>query len=233
MRIKARIHIPLLRKSDNGISEKVSGYPSLAAPFFDGSVPQCSYISGSCALPFPPDGKDNHMKLAVRYDNQKQTIEVDRDEMKAWLKIGVTPDMTIADEEKAINKRFNELFNRPDYNSWHKFDRHTDYDARPKRMDGRRGNVVLSDDEDEDAGGCNIEAFPDNRSNEKRDRSLEDEEFISKLRSTLKPDQAELLIAVYIDKISKQDYAARLGISPSALSHRLETAEKNFKKHFC
>ncbi len=172
------------------------------------------------------------MKLVVRYDNQKQTIEVDRDEMRVWLKIEITPDMTIADQEKTINERFNELFNRPDYNSWHKFDRHVDYDARPKRSDGRCGKSISSDDEDGDIGG-GIEEFPDNSGIEERDRRIEDEEYRAEIRRRLKPDQAELLIAVYLDKIPKQDYAAMLGISPSALSHRLETAEKNFKKYFC
>lgn len=172
------------------------------------------------------------MKLTVRYDNQRQSIEVDREEMKEWLNIEVTSEMTAAEQEKAINKKFNELFNKPDYNSWHKFDRHVDYDARPKRMDGRGGNIILADDESDDVGGCNIEAFPDTHSMEESHRREEEEEYRAELRKRLKPDQADLLIAVYLDKIPKQDYAAKLGITPSALSHRLETAEKNFKKSF-
>lgn len=46
------------------------------------------------------------------------------------------------------------------------------------------------------------------------------------------PHQAELLIAVHIEGVPKQEYAARLGITPSAVSHRLKTAEKNFRKIF-
>mgnify|MGYP001118276565 FL=1 len=65
-----------------------------------------------------------------------------------------------------------------------------------------------------------------------RDKQYEYEAVCGMLRKYLKPEQAELLIEIHINKVPKQEYAARNRITPSAVSHRLETAEKNFKKVF-
>lgn len=47
--------------------------------------------------------------------------------------------------------------------------------------------------------------------------------------SKLKPKQQELIRAIYFDGISVNDYAARKGVSQSAISHRLETVKKTLK----
>lgn len=39
--------------------------------------------------------------------------------------------------------------------------------------------------------------------------------------------QQDLLKALYEDGMSKQEYADSIGVSPSAISHRLETIRKN------
>lgn len=52
------------------------------------------------------------------------------------------------------------------------------------------------------------------------------------IRKTLKEKQAELLIAIFLDGVSVTEYAEREGVSKSAISHRLDTAKKNFKKFF-
>ena len=46
----------------------------------------------------------------------------------------------------------------------------------------------------------------------------------------LTEDQQRLLHAVYKDGVSVNDYAAQEGVTGSAISHRLRTAEKNMKK---
>ena len=52
------------------------------------------------------------------------------------------------------------------------------------------------------------------------------------IRKDLKEKQAELLIAIVLDGVSITEYAEREGVSVSAISHRLDTAKKNFKKVF-
>jgi DNA-directed RNA polymerase specialized sigma24 family protein len=50
------------------------------------------------------------------------------------------------------------------------------------------------------------------------------------IRKALKEKQAELLIAIVLDGVTVTEYAEREGVSVSAISHRLDTAKKNFKK---
>ena len=172
------------------------------------------------------------MKIRIRYENEIQRLEVDRDEMWVSLSLGSTEGLTASEMEKRIQDRFDEVFNRPDYNNWHRHDRHSTGTAAPKRLDGKKGFVQISDEESDEPADNTIDLFPDNTDEVMRDEQYEYEALCALLRKRLKPDQAELLIAVHINKVPKQEYAARLGITPSAVSHRLETAEKNFKKIF-
>lgn len=172
------------------------------------------------------------MKIKVSYDNTKQTLEVDRDEMWLSLSMGDADGMTPKEMEKHIQDRFDEMFNRPEYNNWHKHDRHSSPTAAPKKLDGTKGRVQLVDDESDELVGNTIDLFPDMTDTVEMDKQYDYDAVCEILRQYLKPEQAELLIEIHINKVPKQEYAARLGISPSAVSHRLETAEKNFKKVF-
>ena len=171
------------------------------------------------------------MKIRLRYDNQYQELEVSRDEAANWLNIEITPDMSDAEAERLANEQAEIQYNRTEYNSWHKFWRHTDPDARPKRMDGTRGKAVSAED-GEDSFAGNMDMFGSNASNEERDHRIHEREVREEIRRKMKPDQAELIIAVILDKVPKQEYAAWIGIKPDALSHRLDTAKRNYRKIF-
>ncbi len=171
------------------------------------------------------------MKIKIRYDNEFQSLEVDRDEMWVSLSLGSADGLTNSEMEKQIQDRFDEMFNRPEYNNWHRHSRHITGTAAPKRLDGK-GYVQVSEEPTDEPEDNTIDLFPDFSDEDKRKAQYDYEALCSLLREHLKPDQAELLIQVHINKIPKQEYAAKLGITPSAVSHRLETAEKNFKKIF-
>lgn len=172
------------------------------------------------------------MKIKIRYNNEFQKLEVDRDEMWVSLSLGSTEGLTDTEMEKRIQDKFDEMFNRPEYNNWHRHDRHNTGTATPKRLDGKRGFVQSSDEESDEPATNTIDLFADNNDTEQRNRQHEYEAVCDLLRKHLKADQAELLIQIHINKVPKQEYAAKLGITASAVSHRLETAEKNFKKIF-
>lgn len=123
-------------------------------------------------------------------------------------------------------------FNRITLNGWRKHHRHTADTATPKRLDGKRGTVQTADIASGEEAKNRIEDYPDNSDAEKREKQENYEATYDTIRRCMKPDQAELIISVIIDKVPKKEYAAKLDISPSALSHRLETAKKNFKKIF-
>ncbi len=172
------------------------------------------------------------MKIRIRYESEIQKLEVDRDEMWVSLSLGSTEGLTNCEMEKRIQEMVDEMFNRPDYNNWHKHDRHSDATATPKRLDNKKGGIVTKDTEKDKPAENTINLFPDFTDEENQDSQYEEEAICQLLRQHLKPDQAELIIQIHIKKVPKQEYAESLGITPSAVSHRLETAEKNFKKIF-
>lgn len=64
------------------------------------------------------------MKIKMRYDNTYQTLEVDAEKM--WVSLSLEAGSNISQEEKEqlIQDKVEEIYNKPEYNSWHKLDRH-------------------------------------------------------------------------------------------------------------
>lgn len=63
-----------------------------------------------------------------------------------------------------------------------------------------------------------------------RDYKADHERKIAIAFSELGESQRELLKTLYEDGISKQEYADAIGVSPSAISHRIETIRIKLKK---
>ena len=57
-----------------------------------------------------------------------------------------------------------------------------------------------------------------------------DEERLHAAIRQLSPDQQEMVRAIYFENVSVNDYAARTGVTQSAISHRLQTVKKKLKK---
>ena len=57
-----------------------------------------------------------------------------------------------------------------------------------------------------------------------------DEERLRAAIQKLDPDQQKMVQAIYFNGISVNDYAARMGVTQSAISHRLQTVKKKLKK---
>ena len=57
-----------------------------------------------------------------------------------------------------------------------------------------------------------------------------DEERLHAAIRQLSPDQQEMVRAIYFENVSVNDYAARMGVTQSAISHRLQTVKKKLKK---
>ena len=57
-----------------------------------------------------------------------------------------------------------------------------------------------------------------------------DEERLHAAIRQLSPDQKEMVRAIYFKNMSVNDYAARMGVTQSAISHRLQTVKKKLKK---
>ena len=57
-----------------------------------------------------------------------------------------------------------------------------------------------------------------------------DEERLHTAIRQLSPDQQEMVQAIFFENVSVNDYAARMGVTQSAISHRLQTVKKKLKK---
>ena len=57
-----------------------------------------------------------------------------------------------------------------------------------------------------------------------------DEERLRAAIQKLDPDQQAMIRAIYFEGVSVNDYAARMGVKQSAISHRLQTVRKKLKK---
>ena len=64
------------------------------------------------------------MRIKMRYEDAYQTLEVETQEVEKWLNVSISEDENEEDYEKRIQKEIEVRYNRPEYNNWHKFDRH-------------------------------------------------------------------------------------------------------------
>ncbi len=161
------------------------------------------------------------MRLRVVYEDEAQYLEIN-DEATAQLTVSLGVDVTGAtqeEKEQMVQEAYNVKFNRPDYNSWHKIERHW-------------GNPETKGDSDEKDynNGLGINDGYDQFAEE--EKRWEEEEVREKVRTMLPPLQADAVIAVYLDGISITAYAAAQGVTKSAISQRLETAKKKLKNFY-
>ncbi|MDQ0155585.1 RNA polymerase sigma factor [Robertmurraya andreesenii] len=163
------------------------------------------------------------MRFSVRYEEKIQTIELNDEETEQmWVSLSLVGEgLSKSNKERLIQDAFNDKYNKPDYNNWHKFDRHRGMPKKPFRKD----------DESEDATD-HMDYLPDNSHEVARNKKEDYEYYCEIIRSILKPKHSEPFIAVYLDGMTMTEYAEREGVSKSAISHRLATAKKNLKKVF-
>ena len=173
------------------------------------------------------------MKLKIRYDDRFQTLELDEEATRQlWISLDLEDggELTSKERENRLQKAFDEQFNRPEYNSWHKFDRHRgESKAKPE------------DDEDENASDCS-EPLMDEVADDRifyqdeiaRDERDSDEAIRSWVRSVLKgkPQWAEAFIAIRMNGMQTKEYAASLGVVPSTVTHWLTRADKMIRENY-
>ena len=159
------------------------------------------------------------MKLKIRYEEKYETVEVSSEEMWVSLSLEGGEDLTQEEKETLIQGKFEEQFNKPEYNNWHKFDRH-------------RGNLkkqFRKDDQDaDDTDG--MDTVADNSQEEKLNRQYEYEDLCQKLRDVLKPEYAEVIIAVCLEDKTPEEYGAEIGEKRDTVYKRLQRAKKKYQE---
>lgn len=166
------------------------------------------------------------MKILIRYDEKLSCLEVPEEDFTLMIEADYEDRLSSAEDKEVVVHRsaqeiINERFNKLEYNNWHQFDRHRGMPKKPFHKDDQE-----IDETD------HMDYLPDTSVEETWEKQAEYDYVCDMIRKTLKPNQAELIIAIYLDGISVTKYAEREGVHKSAISHRLETAKRNFKKVF-
>ncbi len=164
------------------------------------------------------------MKLKIRYENMYQFVEVDADEMWVNLSLDYGDEALTREEKEAlIQKDFDERFNKPEYNCWHKFDRHWGNLSKPYRRD---------DEDLDDSDG--MDTVADYSDEEARDRLYDYDAVCQWIRETLgaKREWADMFIAIRIDGRTIRDYAKSVSCSENGISQKLRRIEKKLKEAY-
>lgn len=172
------------------------------------------------------------MRLKIRYENEYQTITLDAEATEElWVSLSLEGEgLTQEEKEKLIQDTWEERFNRPDYNCWHKFDRHR---GRSKAQPGK------DDAEEEvDTNEPLMEEVADDRIFRRDELDREEREsheaICDWVRKVLvkKPEWADAFIAVRIGGESIREYAARIGADENNITQKLKRAEKKLRENF-
>jgi len=169
------------------------------------------------------------MKIRVIYENRFLYWELDpaaADQLWVSLSLGSSAGLSDEEKRKQLQSAFDEQFNRPDYNNWHQLDRHRG-----------KSKATSEDGVDEwDTSEPLMSEVIDDRVFRKdeimREQKWEDEEVRARIRAALKPDYAEMIIAIHLDGMSCIEYAASIGQKPNTVNHRLQRAEKKLREIF-
>ncbi len=167
------------------------------------------------------------MRLSIRYENQFQSIELNEEEtQEMWVSLSLEGENL--EKEKLIQKTFDEKFNKPEYNIWHRETRHL---TTPKER--------FNDDGDEyDTSEPLMKEVADDRifRKDEIERAYQDDyEGVCKwIRTALgkKQDWADMFIAVRIDGMSIREYASSIGVNENNITQKLKRATKKLQEEY-
>ena len=155
------------------------------------------------------------MQIQIRYDNRFQTVEVTEQECAPMIRADYEERLAVAEDPSGVQPRtmqeiFDERFNKPEYNNYHKYRRHTS---------------------SLDAYDFESAIFADLTANLAAD--VEWKEMICALDAairTLQPQQQEMIRRVFYARERITDIARADGVSHNAVHNRLQKIHTALKK---
>lgn len=170
------------------------------------------------------------MELKVCSENNVMYLDLDDKATKGlYVTLGIVedPEATKEENEKRLQEKFDIQFNRPDYNNWHKETRHIDPTPKARRLDGKKGYITAEPGDTSFDPMENLAVTYDNY-------GFDDEEVCNLVRETFpkKPDLADMVIEVCLNKVPIRECARLHHMSESNVSHKLSRALKKLRKIF-
>lgn len=182
------------------------------------------------------------MKLKLRYERNFTTFELNLSDIKGWLNIDLQPDESEEEFAKRAQEEVDKEYNRPEYNIMHKQERHKGFSISTKDENGEEtGDFEPSMNEVVD---------PSIFLKDEIDReSKENHEAVKMfVYSVLKPDVADLFMAVRIDGMSinekaesmlsrdafetEEEYNKAVSRLANSITQKLKRANEKIKNNF-
>ena len=158
--------------------------------------------------------KECSMELKIRYENGYQTINLNtEDTKKMWVSLSLEGEgLSQEEKESRIQEAFEEQFNRPEYNNWHKETRHIDPTPKRKRMDGRRGYICGEKDDDSfDIMDYLAVTYPKCGVYDEEDETAKMYESVLELiQEKVKPDFVDTFIAITSKRTTSKQIASKM-----------------------
>ena len=165
------------------------------------------------------------MKITLKYDQgvKKEEVvelEVSEKELEIMIENDYQLRLSLSSGEEIVLKRsakeiFDEL-NRKEYNSWQTHNRRKVRSQQSEKAEESEADIL-----DVIADYSQIEAF---------ENKADYEEQCQKIRQKLKPDQAEMMIAICLDGMAVKDYAEKIGEKPNTVTKRFMRLKKFLKE---
>lgn len=182
------------------------------------------------------------MKIKIRYEKEFTTFELNLSEIKGWLNIDLLPDESEEEFEKRVQEEVNKEYNRPEYNIMHKQERHKGFSISTKDENGEEtGDFEPSMSEV-------VDPYIFLKDEIARDRKESYEAVKMYVYSVLKPDVADLFMAIRIDGVSinekaesmlsrdafesEEEYNKAVSRLANSITQKLKRANKNLEKNF-
>lgn len=160
------------------------------------------------------------MELKIRYDNAYQTLELDAKETEQlWVSLDLDGEGLTQEEREALIQRvWEERINRPEYNNWHKHNRHQGESmARPGKDET---------EDDVDAAEPLMDEVADDRIFRKDELSREEQESYE---ATLSPMSTIPVSSTFSTR--KTSFVLSAPESPPAVSTRSTSRLPNPLRH--
>src|SRR5690554_7557427 len=82
------------------------------------------------------------MKIRIQHENKSIYLEVPDEDFTLMIEADYEDRLSSAEDKESVTRRspqeiMDERFNKPEYNNWHKYDRHRGMPKKPFRKDGQ------------------------------------------------------------------------------------------------
>ena len=146
------------------------------------------------------------------------TLEIPEEELDKMVKLDYERRLSEACSHEIVEMRtpieIIEEWNRKEYNSW---------------QTHNRRKVALQKEADEGVENDMMDMIADKSQIEARQRQEDYDEICQKIHQVLKPEQAEMIIAICLDGMIIKDYALEIGEKPDNIYKKLNRAKTKLK----